>query len=64
MIETPNLKHIKQKSKVKMIAYQFASFDLLTYFYSNFYFLCVKQLLSLIVFLKYAPLNSLWTILT
>ena len=38
MIETPNLKHIKQKSKAKMIAYQFVSFDLLTYFYSSFTF--------------------------
>ena len=38
MIETPNLKHIKQKSKANMIDYQFVSFDLLTYFYSNFTF--------------------------
>ena len=36
MIEIPNLKHIKQKSKAKMIAYQFVSFDLLAHFYSNF----------------------------
>ena len=36
MIETPNLKHIKQKSKANMIDYQYVSFDLLTYFYSNF----------------------------
>ena len=38
MIETTNLKHIKQKSKANMIAYQFVSFDLLPYFYSNFTF--------------------------
>ena len=38
MIETPTLKHIKQKSKAKMINYQFVSFDLLTYFYSIFTF--------------------------
>ena len=38
MIETPNLKHIKQKSKANMIDYQFVSFDLLTYFYSNLTF--------------------------
>ena len=45
MIETSNLKHIKEKSKAVMIYYQFVSYDLLT-------------------FLKYAPLNSLWTLLT
>ena len=38
MIETPNLKHIKQKSKAKMIDFQFVSFDLLTYFNSNITF--------------------------
>ena len=38
MIETSNLKHIKEKSKAKMTDYQLVSFDLLTYFYSNFTF--------------------------
>ena len=40
MIETSNLKHIKEKSKAVMIVYQFVSFDLLTYLNSNFTFLC------------------------
>ena len=39
-IETSNLKHIKEKSKAVMIDYQFVSFDLLTYFYSTFTFMC------------------------
>ena len=38
MIEASNLKHIKEKSTVEIIDYQFESFDLLTYFYSNFTF--------------------------
>ena len=39
MIDTSNLKHIIDKSKAVMIDYQFVSFDLLTYFYSNFTFM-------------------------
>ena len=38
MIETSNLKHIKEKSKAVMNDYQFVSFDLLTYFYFKFTF--------------------------
>ena len=40
MIKTSNVKHIKEKSKAKMTDYQYVSFDLLTYFYSNFTFMC------------------------
>ena len=40
MIQTSNLKHIKEKSKAVMIDYQFVSFYLLTHFYSNFTFMC------------------------
>ena len=40
MIETLNLKHIKEKSEALMIDYQFVSFDLLTYFNSDFTFMC------------------------
>ena len=42
MIETSNLKHIKEKSKAVMIDYQFVSFDLPTYFYSTFTFMCQR----------------------
>ena len=42
MIETSNLKHIKEKSKVLLTDYQFVSFDLLTYSISTL-LLCVKQ---------------------
>ena len=40
MIETSNLKRIKEKDDVLMVDYQFVSFDLLTYFYSDFTFMC------------------------
>ena len=40
MIETSNLKRMKKKSEALMIDYQFLSFDLLTYFYSDFTFMC------------------------
>ena len=40
MIETSNLKQIKEKRKAVMIDYQFVTFDLLTYFYSDFTLMC------------------------
>ena len=40
MIETSNLKQIKENSKAVMTDYQFITFDLLTYFYSDFTFMC------------------------
>ena len=40
MIETSNMKCIKEKSKAVMIDYQFVSFDLLTYFYSDLTLMC------------------------
>ena len=65
MIETANLKHIKEKSKAALIDYQFVSFDLLTYIYSNFtFYVPINILFSLIILHKYAPLNRLRTLLT
>ena len=40
MIETSNLKQIKEKRTAVMTDYQFVIFDLLTYFYSDFTFMC------------------------
>ena len=40
MIETSNLKQIKEKRKAVMIDYHFVTFDLLTYFYSDFTLMC------------------------
>ena len=40
MIETSNLKQIKEKMKAVMADYQFVIFNLLTYFYADFTFMC------------------------
>ena len=40
MIETSNLKQIKEKRKAVMIDYQSVTFDQLTYFYSDFTLMC------------------------
>ena len=40
MIETSNLKQIKEKRNAVMIDYKFVTFDLLTYFYSDFTLMC------------------------
>ena len=40
VIETSNLKQIKEKRKAVMIDYQFVTLDLLTYFYSDFTLMC------------------------
>ena len=41
---------------------QFVTFDLLTYFYLDTVYVQTGLLFSLIIFLKYAPLNGLWTL--